>query len=115
MCLECSYKPIQTRIQETIKSTRRWHHDHKTTTLADGAFTANYLKKQSKRDPRMAVYIQKAIHRRIKRRRRESGSQPQSLEEFCEHVKWEDVTQTVEEVLVKKVGFTVRSLSQSPQ
>lgn len=113
--VECLHKPIQTRIQETIKSTRRWHHDHKTTTLADAAFTANYLKKQSKRDPHMAVYIQRAIHRRIKPRRRESGSQPNSLEEFCKDVKWEDVTQTVEEVLVKKVESTVRSLSQGSQ
>ncbi|OAA49272.1 hypothetical protein NOR_01195 [Metarhizium rileyi] len=112
----CSLKPIQVRIRETIKSTRRWHHDHKSTTLSDAVFTANYLKKQSKRDPRMAVYIQRAIHRRIKRRRQEpSSSQPQSLEEFCQDVSWEDVTSTVEDILVKRVGSTVRSLSQSSQ
>ncbi|EFZ00274.2 hypothetical protein X797_003860 [Metarhizium robertsii] len=110
----CSHKPIQTRIQETIKSTRRWHHDHKSTALPDAVFTANYLKKQSKRDPRMAVYLQRAIHKRIRRRRRRgSGPQPQSLEEFCQDVSWEDVTRTVEDVLVRRVDSTVQSLSQS--
>ncbi|KAH0595840.1 hypothetical protein MHUMG1_06388 [Metarhizium humberi] len=103
-----------TRIQETIKSTRRWHHDHKSTALPDAVFTANYLKKQSKRDPRMAVYLQRAIHKRIRRRRRrEPGPQPQSLEEFCQDVSWEDVTRTVEDVLVRRVDSTVQSLSQS--
>lgn len=111
--LEFCHKPIQTRIQETIKSTRRWHHDHKSTTLDDGKFTANYLKKQSKRDPRMAVYIQKALHRRIRRRGRGSTPEPRSLEEFCRDVSWEDVTRTVEDVLVRRVEATVRSLSQS--
>ncbi|KAG8427155.1 hypothetical protein J3459_007470 [Metarhizium acridum] len=111
----CSHKPMQTRIQETIKSTRRWHHDHKSTALPDAVFTANYLKKQSKRDPRMAVFLQRAIHKRIRRRRRESGSRPQSLEEFCQDVSWDDVTRTVEDVLVRRVDSTVRSLSQSSQ
>jgi hypothetical protein len=106
-------KSIQTRIRETIKSTRRWHHDHKTTALPDAVFTANYLKKQSKRDPAMAVYLQRAIHRRVGRRGIKSASRAQSLEEFCQHVSWEDVTLTVEDVLVNKVAYTVQSLSQS--
>ncbi|GAO14436.1 hypothetical protein UVI_02031710 [Ustilaginoidea virens] len=103
------------RRSETIKSTRRWHHEHKTTGLPDAAFTAKYLRKQSKRDPHMAILLHRAIQRRVESRRDGRDSQPRSLEEFCQDVSWGDVTQTVEDELVKRVAFAVRSLRQISQ
>ncbi|QUC18403.1 uncharacterized protein UV8b_02644 [Ustilaginoidea virens] len=108
-------KTMNQRIQETIKSTRRWHHEHKTTGLPDAAFTAKYLRKQSKRDPHMAILLHRAIQRRVESRRDGRDSQPRSLEEFCQDVSWGDVTQTVEDELVKRVAFAVRSLRQISQ
>ncbi|KAK2595249.1 hypothetical protein QQS21_007036 [Conoideocrella luteorostrata] len=107
---------IHNRIRETIKSTKRWHLDHKTTGLSDAVFTARYLKKQSRRDPGMAVFLQKAIQRRIRdkgKKDRSPRAVPQTLEAFCEDVLWADVTATVEDVLVRRVECAVRSLSQS--
>lgn len=89
------------RVSEAIQSTRRWHHDHKTTKLADDLFCVNYLKQQSKRDAKAAVYIQRGILRRIRRTRERSASKPKSLEEFCRGVKWEDVIITVQETLIQ--------------
>ncbi|KAG5979772.1 hypothetical protein E4U55_004774 [Claviceps digitariae] len=106
------------RIEETIRSTRRWHMDHKTTTLTDAEFIAKYLKKQSRRDPGMAVYLQRAIWKRVKARDTtpdiaSPARRPQSLEEFCKHVTWEDVKRAVEDVLVRRVyGAAAESLSQ---
>jgi chromosome segregation ATPase len=88
------------RIIEIIESTKRWHHEHKTTNLSDGQFSANYLNKQSKRDAKLAAYIQRKIKLRIRKRQR-STSTPKTLEEFCKDVKWEDVIATVQESLVK--------------
>ncbi|POR36431.1 Uncharacterized protein TPAR_03376 [Tolypocladium paradoxum] len=108
---ECSKQPPKRRIQEAIKSTRRWHCDHKTTSLTDAKFTANYLKQQSKRDPAMAVLIQRAIQQRIQRRHRLGASlRPRSLEEFCQDVAWADVIETVEEVLLKDEEATAKAL-----
>lgn len=108
---ECSKQPPKCRIQEAIKSTRRWHCDHKTTGLTDAEFAANYLKQQSKRDPGMAVLIQRAIQQRIQRRRRVGArSRPRSLEEFCQDVAWADIIETVEEVLLKNEDATTRAL-----
>lgn len=89
------------RVSEAIKSTKRWHHEHKTTKLPDAQFCVNYLKQQSKRDTKVAVYIQRAVRRRIHRRRGREVATPRSLEDFCKGVKWEDVVRTVEETLVK--------------
>ncbi|PNY20405.1 Uncharacterized protein TCAP_07420 [Tolypocladium capitatum] len=108
---ECSKQPARRRIQEAIKSTRRWHSDHKTTSLTDAEFTANYLKQQSKRDAAMAVLIQRAIQKRIRRRPGPGwSSHPRSLAEFCQDVAWADVTETVEEVLVRNEDATTKAL-----
>ena len=106
---ECSKLAPKVRIHEAINSTRRWHRDHKTTWLSDGEFTANYLKQQCKRDPALAVLIQKAILPRV-RRRPGATLHPQTLEEFCQKVAWEDVTEAVEELLVDNVKATTKAL-----
>ena len=112
----CASQPIHARIQETIKSTRRWHLDHKTTRLPDAAFTARYLRKQRRRDPLMARYLHRAIQRTARRRRNEEGEEEghreTSLDEACKNVVWEDVTQTIEQELVKNEAAAVQSLSQ---
>ncbi|KAG6000088.1 hypothetical protein E4U43_001697 [Claviceps pusilla] len=113
-------KNQRARIEETIRSTRRWHMDHKTTTLTDAEFIAKYLRKQSRRDPGMAVYLQRAIWKRVKARDTAQdvtntgpSRRPQSLEEFCKHVTWDDVKRAVEDVLVRRVyGPAAESLSQ---
>ncbi|KAK5990820.1 hypothetical protein PT974_09093 [Cladobotryum mycophilum] len=102
---------IKRRIREALNSTRRWNRDHKTTALSDAAFTANYLKQQSKRDPIMAVFIQRAIQRRIQRSRRpRTKTRPQNLEQFCQDVTWTDVIETVEEALVGDQVRAVKAL-----
>ncbi|KND89480.1 hypothetical protein TOPH_05896 [Tolypocladium ophioglossoides CBS 100239] len=109
--IECSKQPPKRRVQEAIKSTRRWHCDHKTTSLTDAEFTANYLKQQSKRDPAIAVLIQRAIQKRIQRRHRpRASSRPRSLNEFCQDVAWADVIETVEEVLLNNEDATTQAL-----
>ncbi|QPG99645.1 hypothetical protein C2857_002254 [Epichloe festucae Fl1] len=113
---DCTRSDIRGRIEETIRSTRRWHMDHKTTTLADAEFIKKYLMKQSKRDPGMAVYLQRAIRKRVKARGGHMGSRrPRSLGEFCKHVSWDDVKGAVEDVLVRRVYGAVGSLSQMSQ
>ncbi|KAL6869273.1 hypothetical protein ACO1O0_000597 [Amphichorda felina] len=101
---------IENRIEETVKSTKRWNRDHKTTDLADAIFCANYLKQQSKRDPPMAVYIQKAIGKRVRRRITRSHSRPTTLEEFCQNVSWQDVLDTVQYVLQEEKQTTIKEL-----
>ncbi|KAH7328658.1 hypothetical protein B0I35DRAFT_473339 [Stachybotrys elegans] len=105
-----AHQIIAKRIKEAISSTRRWNSDHKTTTLKDPEFVANYLKQQSKRDQAMAVFIQKSIHRRIRGRIPRSRSRPESLEEFCQNVKWSDVTEAIEDVLVKSEEKAIEAL-----
>lgn len=97
------------RIIETIESTKRWHREHKTTNLTDGQFSANYLNKQSKRDAKLAAYIQRKIKLRIRKRQR-SDSTPKTLEEFCKDVTWEDVIATVQEFLVKGKKTAIRAI-----
>ncbi|KFA46998.1 hypothetical protein S40293_08983 [Stachybotrys chartarum IBT 40293] len=98
------------RIKEALGSTRRWNHDHKTTNLKDSVFVANYLKQQSKRDPAMAVLIQRALRKRVCRRRPHSKSPPETLEDFCKDVRWRDVIATVEEELIKAESEAVKAL-----
>lgn len=74
------------RIEDAIKSTKRWNRDHKSTTLEEAAFCANYLKQQSKRDASLAVCIQKNIGRRLRHRPRRTRCRPSTLEEFCQDV-----------------------------
>lgn len=94
-----------------MASTRRWNRDHKTTKKPEGQFAAEYFKKQSKRDPAMAVFIQRALQKRIRHRRiGRARSQPQTIEEFCQDVKWEDILDTVDEVLVKEEETTLKVL-----
>ncbi|KAL7900061.1 hypothetical protein HDV64DRAFT_276807 [Trichoderma sp. TUCIM 5745] len=96
-----STKTIKQRIEETIDSTRRWNRDHKSTKLKDAAFIVSYLKQQSKRDPQMALYIQKNIQRRVYHSGRpRSKTRPKTLEQFCQMLVWKDVLDTVKDVLV---------------
>ncbi|KAM0253029.1 hypothetical protein ACHAQJ_007460 [Trichoderma viride] len=104
-------KTIKQRIEDTISSTRRWNRDHKITKLKDASFITNYLKQQSKRDPQMAVYIQKRIQRRVYRSGRpKSKTRPRNLEQFCQNLVWKDVLDTAEDILVKNGGRTAKAL-----
>nr|WOD46470.1 hypothetical protein [Trichoderma atroviride] len=86
-CITEAAKPIKQRIEDAIGSTRRWNRDHKSTKLRDAVFIASYLKQQSKRDPQMAVYIQKAIQRHVYHSGRpRSKTRPTNLEQFCQIV-----------------------------
>ena len=99
----------QSRIREAINSTRRWNRDHKTTNLSEAVFCANYLRQQSKRDQVVAVFLQKAIQRRVKTRML-SKPKPKSLDEFCESVEWADVRAAVEDTLVRDTTDVMRLL-----
>ncbi|EHK17498.1 uncharacterized protein TRIVIDRAFT_57363 [Trichoderma virens Gv29-8] len=104
---------IKQRIGDAIGSTRRWNRDHKTTKLSDAIFIANYLRQQSKRDPPMAVYIQRSILRHVNR----SGGQkaqarPKNLEQFCQTLVWRDVIETAENVLVRNTARTAKALEE---
>uniref|UniRef100_A0A0B7JPZ5 DUF3074 domain-containing protein n=1 Tax=Bionectria ochroleuca TaxID=29856 RepID=A0A0B7JPZ5_BIOOC len=103
------------RVIETIKSTRRWHRDHKATILSDAEYTASYLKQQSKRDPDLAVRIQKALLRRVRRNRRLANPPPRSLAEFCKDIKWQDVIDTVQDMLVKHEKRTMMEMLKESQ
>ncbi|PHH68598.1 hypothetical protein CDD82_419 [Ophiocordyceps australis] len=103
------------RVRDAIGSTRRWHRDHKTTKLQDGPFVASYLRQQSKRDPVLAVMIQKAIHRRIQSRHGPyTAFRPRSLDDFCRHVEWDDVIETIKHELVRNEHQVIAILSRSP-
>lgn len=106
-------RTIKQRIEDTISSTRRWNRDHKSTKLRDAAFIANYLKQQSKRDPQMAVYIQKGIQRRVYHSGRpKSKTRPRNLEQFCQVLVWKDVLDAAEDILVKNRGQTAKAIGQ---
>ncbi|UNI21113.1 hypothetical protein JDV02_007130 [Purpureocillium takamizusanense] len=108
---DCSVQAPKRRIQEAISSTRRWHSDHKTSRLPDAEFVANYLKQQSKRDPGMAVFIQRAIQRRLQAtRRRRLSSRPRSLDEFCRDVTWQDVEEAIVDALVHHEKSAIKAL-----
>ncbi|RFU75697.1 hypothetical protein TARUN_6553 [Trichoderma arundinaceum] len=107
--------PVTTkqRIEDAIASTRRWNRDHKTTKLSDAIFTANYLKQQSKRDPQMAVYIQRALRRHIYRSGRpKAKTRPKNLEQFCQNLVWRDVIETAEDILVRNGDWTAKALEE---
>ncbi|KAL6873149.1 hypothetical protein J3F83DRAFT_732219 [Trichoderma novae-zelandiae] len=105
---------IKQRIEDTIASTRRWNRDHKTTKLKDAVFTANYLTQQSKRDPQMAVYLQRALQKHVQNSGRpRTRSRPQSLEQFCRALVWKDVTDTAEAVLVRDWRRTAKALGRA--
>ena len=102
------------RFQQILKSTRRWHRDSKTSLIPRAQFIANYFKKQSKRDARLAVLIQKHVQKKIKWRLREAQARPQNLEEFCMFVEWADVLETVAEFKVDEIEkeLSQESISQ---
>ncbi|OAR02831.1 hypothetical protein LLEC1_05167, partial [Akanthomyces lecanii] len=104
---------IQTRIQDAIKSTRRWNRDHKTTRLAEAVFCANYFKQQSKRDARMAVFLQRSVQRRVQARFPGRPLRPRSLEDFCKVVKWTDVKVVVEELLLRDTTDVTQALQST--
>ncbi|KAL7935302.1 hypothetical protein V8C35DRAFT_299092 [Trichoderma chlorosporum] len=102
---------IKQRIEDAISSTRRWNRDHKTTKLGDATFIANYLRQQSKRDPPMAVYIQRSIKRLVSRSGRpRARTHPKNLEQFCQNLVWRDVIETAEDVLVRNTVRTAKAL-----
>lgn len=115
--LRAMQQDIKPRVEEAINSTRRWNRDHKTTHLPDSQFVANYLKKQSQRDAAMAVLLQRSLQKRIRLRdSRTPGrtwSQPQSLDELCRDVVWQDVIDMVKDVLVVNEQRTMRSLRRA--
>ncbi|UKZ79573.1 hypothetical protein TrVFT333_007331 [Trichoderma virens FT-333] len=104
---------IKQRIDDAIGSTRRWNRDHKTTKLSDAIFIANYLRQQSKRDPPMAVYIQRSILRQVNRSgRQKAQARPKNLEQFCQTLVWRDVIETAENVLVRNTARTAKALEE---
>ncbi|KAM3494515.1 hypothetical protein MY3957_002238 [Beauveria namnaoensis] len=96
-----SKQSIHARIQDALRSTRRWHRDHKTTRLSDAAFCAAYLRQQSKRDASMAVFLQRAVQRRVQARSPGRALRPRSLDDLCRLVLWADVEAVVEDVLLR--------------
>lgn len=101
------------RIEDAISSTRRWNRDHKSTKLKDAAFVASYLKQQSKRDPQMAVYIQKAIQRHVYHSGRpRSKTRPKNLEQFCQMLLWKDVLDTLKDILIDNRSQAVKALGK---
>ncbi|KAM3448710.1 hypothetical protein MY3296_007518 [Beauveria thailandica] len=96
-----SKQSIHARIQDALRSTRRWHRDHKTTRLSDAAFCAAYLRQQSKRDAPMAVFLQRAVQRRVQARSPGRALRPRSLDDLCRLVLWADVEAVVEDVLLR--------------
>lgn len=104
---------IQTRIQDAIKSTRRWNRDHKTTRLGEAVFCANYFRQQSKRDARMAVFLQRSVQRRVQARFPGRTLRPHSLEDFCKVVQWPDVKSVVEELLLRDATDVTRALQNT--
>ena len=104
-------KTPKARIQEALNSTRRWNRDHKNTALGEAAFATRYFKQQSKRDPPLAVLVQKGVLRRIRRRLPGTRSRPATLEDFCRDVTWQDIIETVEDVLVRDEEAAMRALS----
>lgn len=81
----------------------------------------------------MALFIQRAIQRRVQLRRRrgrhghgtegadgagddgrarQDGSPPRSLEEFCREVTWQDVKETVVAALVEDEESAVEALTR---
>ncbi|KPM38920.1 hypothetical protein AK830_g7626 [Neonectria ditissima] len=107
---------IKSRIHEAINSTRRWNRDHKLTELPDSQFSANYLKKQSQRDPDMAVLLQRSLQKRIRLRgglaSGKAGPRPRNLEELCRAVAWQDVIDMVRDVLVTNAQNSARLLGR---
>lgn len=96
-----SKQSIHARIQDALRSTRRWHRDHKTTRHSDAAFCAAYLRQQSKRDAPMAVFLQRAVQRRVQARSPGRALRPRSLDDLCRLVHWADVEAVVEDVLLR--------------
>jgi hypothetical protein len=106
-----SHSPKQ-RIVEALNSTRRWNQDHKITMHDESVFAARYFRQQSKRDPGLAVVIQRGVQRRIRPRllERTGSCRPESLDEFCRDVKWTDIIETVEDLLVRGERETAKML-----
>ncbi|KAM3516183.1 hypothetical protein MY11210_000205 [Beauveria gryllotalpidicola] len=105
-----SKQSIHARIQDALRSTRRWHRDHKTTRLSDAAFCAAYLRQQSKRDAPMAVFLQRAVQRRVQARSPGRALRPRSLDDLCRLVLWADVEAVVEDVLLRDTTDVVEAL-----
>ncbi|KAF4123389.1 Protein of unknown function (DUF3074) [Geosmithia morbida] len=99
------------RLDEAIRSTKRWNRDHKTTALPEAAFCASYLKQQSKRDAPLAAYMQRSMARRVRQRpAAASRPRPRTLDEFCQLVSWQDVLDTARHVLMRDRQETMAHL-----
>ncbi|ATY63178.1 hypothetical protein A9K55_008436 [Cordyceps militaris] len=98
------------RIQDALRSTRRWNRDRKTSSLAEAAFCAGYLRQQSRRDARMAVFLQRAVQRRVQARFPGRTLRPRSLDELCALVRWADIRAVVEDVLLRDTTDVMAAL-----
>ncbi|KAM0564178.1 hypothetical protein ACHAPJ_000387 [Fusarium lateritium] len=108
------------RINEAIGSTKRWNREHKVTKMRDNQFIAGYLKKQSHRDPELAKILQQTIQKRTLKAAKAKAkakagkaTNPQTFEELCRNVSWQDVLATATDVLVINKGQTLRALGQA--
>ncbi|TQV96855.1 hypothetical protein V2A60_000510 [Cordyceps javanica] len=108
-----SSKPsIHARIQDALKSTRRWNRDRQSTRQTEAIFCARYLRQQSKRDARMAVFLQRAVQRHVQARFPGRTLRPRSLDELCEVVRWSDVKEVVEKVLLQDTTDVTAALRE---
>ncbi|KAJ4272014.1 hypothetical protein NW762_000724 [Fusarium torreyae] len=107
----------ESRINEAIGSTKRWNREHKVTKMRDNQFIAGYLKKQSHRDPELAKILQQTIQKHTlkaaDRAKAGKARNPQSLEELCRNVSWQNVLASATDVLVTNKSQTLRALGQA--
>ncbi|WZH39855.1 uncharacterized protein QYS62_000781 [Fusarium acuminatum] len=106
---------LESRINEAINSTKRWNREHKVTKMRDNQFITSYFKKQGQRDPELAKILQQTLQKRAPRAyktRSQKTQTPQSLEELCRNIAWQDVIDTATEVLVVNRSQTLRALGQ---
>ncbi|KAH7257085.1 hypothetical protein BKA59DRAFT_552767 [Fusarium tricinctum] len=106
---------LESRINEAINSTKRWNREHKVTKMRDNQFITSYFKKQGQRDPELAKILQQTLQKRAPRAyktRSRKTQTPQSLEELCRNIAWQDVIDTATEVLVVNRSQTLRALGQ---
>ncbi|KAF4963009.1 hypothetical protein FSARC_8954 [Fusarium sarcochroum] len=107
---------LESRINEAINSTKRWNREHKVTKMRDNQFISGYLKKQRQRDPGLEKILQQTIQKRASKAGKIKSSKaknPQSVEELCRNLSWQDVIATATDVLVANKTQTLRALGQA--
>lgn len=98
------------RIQETLQSTRRWNRERKQSKLGEAAFVANYLKQQSKRDPGITAFLQKALKEKVSTRKKRRKSYVYTAEAFYRDVTWGDVKAVIEGDFAKDTSRVMKAL-----